>query len=208
MIDTVIFDIGNVLMDFDYHPYVKRLLGDEETIERVNHAIFRSRLWDELDRGQDTDEIFRKMVQTEPEYEKEIKLTFDRVGECMKRQEYAVPWIRELQKRDYRVLYLSNYSPHTMMANIDVLNFIPFMDGGIFSCDVKVNKPDPEIFRLLFEKYGLEPSECAFIDDDQRNIDTALSLGLNAIRFTGYHQARIELEDLLKDRGETDEDDR
>ena len=208
MIDTVVFDIGNVLMKFDYMPFIRKLLGDEETVEKVNRAIFVSRLWDELDRGEDTDEILEKMIEEEPEYEKEIRLTFDSVGACMERQEYAVPWIRELQKRGYRVLYLSNYSPHTMMANIDVLNFVPFMDGGIFSCDVRINKPDPKIFRLLFEKYGLEPSECAFIDDDQRNIDTALSLGLNAIRFSGYHQARAELEELLKDRGETDEDDR
>ena len=55
MIDTVVFDIGNVLMKFDYLPYVKKLLGDEDAVEKVNKAIFKSRLWDELDRGRDTD---------------------------------------------------------------------------------------------------------------------------------------------------------
>ena len=193
MIDTVIFDIGNVLMKFDYLPYVRKLLGDEEAVERVNHAIFHSHLWDELDRGEDTDEIFQKMLDTEPDYKEQIRLTFDSVGECMERQEYAVPWIRRLKKEGFRVLYLSNYSPHTMQANLDVLNFLPFMDGGIFSCDVRMIKPDPGIFRLLIEKYSLEPEKCAFIDDDQRNIDSAKQLGFTAIRFVDFDHADAEL---------------
>ena len=63
MIDTVVFDIGNVLMKFDYMPFIRKLLGDEETVEKVNRAIFVSRLWDELDRGEDTDEILEKMIE-------------------------------------------------------------------------------------------------------------------------------------------------
>lgn len=194
MIDTIIFDIGNVLMDFDYMPFIRRLLGDEETVEKVNHAIWRTKYWDDLDRGEDTDETLAKMIAAEPEYEKEIRLTFDSVGECMKRCDYAVPWIRSLKKQGFRVLYLSNYSPHTMMANPDVLNFVPFMDGGIFSCDVKINKPDPEIFRLLINKYDLIPEDCIFIDDSQQNVDTALDLGFKAIRFTSYEQTEKELD--------------
>ena len=196
-IDTVIFDIGNVLMDFDYMPFIRKLLGDDETVEHVNHAIWRTRYWDELDRGEDTDEMLAKMIAAEPEYEEQIRITFDSVGECMKRCDYAVPWIRNLKKRGFRVLYLSNYSPHTMMANPDVLNFVPFMDGGIFSCEVRIIKPDPEIFRLLIQKYDLVPDSCIFIDDNLDNIETAGKLGFNAIQFRGYEQASREVELLL-----------
>ena len=205
MIDTVVFDIGNVLMKFDYLPFVKKLLGDAEAVEKVNKAIFLSHLWDELDRGRDTDEIFQKMIEEEPGYEDQIRLTFDSVGECMEREEYAVPWIRDLKKRGYRVLYLSNYSPHTMEANIDVLNFVPFMDGGIFSCDVKRIKPDPEIFRILIRKYSLDPENCIFIDDNKDNVDTALSLGMHAIHFIDYDSAKSELEEVLTDQEQHNE---
>ena len=203
MIDTVVFDIGNVLMKFDYLPYGKKLLGDEEAVEKVNKAIFNSRLWDELDRGRDTDEIFQKMIEEEPEYEDQIRLTFDSVGDCMEREEYAVPWIRGLKKRGYRVLYLSNYSPHTMKANIDVLNFVPFMDGGIFSCDIKMIKPDPGIFRALIRKYSLEPGNCVFIDDNADNVDTGLSLGIHTTHLRDYDSAKSELEDLLSVQEQT-----
>ena len=141
--------------------------------------------------------MLAKMITAEPEYEEQIRITFDRVGECMKRCDYAIPWIRHLQKQGLKVLYLSNYSPHTMASNPDVLNFVPFMDGGIFSCDVRINKPDPEIFRLLIEKYDLTPENSAFIDDNLDNIDTAGKLGFNAIQFKGYEQTSRELDLLL-----------
>lgn len=194
MIDTVIFDIGNVLMDFDYMPFIRRLLGDEETVKRVNEAIWYSGYWDELDRGEDTDEMLQKMIEKAPEYEKEIRLTFDSIGECMDSFDYSVPWVRSLQKRGYRVLYLSNYSPHTMAANLSALKAVPFMDGGIFSCDVKMIKPDPRIFELLIEKFDLDPSRCIFIDDNKNNCETAEKLGIKAIRFNDYKSASAELD--------------
>ncbi len=196
-IDTVIFDIGNVLMEFDYMPFIKKLLGDDETVEHVNNAIWRTRYWDELDRGEDTEKMLAKMIAAEPGYEEQIRITFDRVCECMKGCDYAIPWIRSLQKQGFRVLYLSNYSPYAMAAKPDVLNFVPFMDGGIFSCDVRINKPDPEIFRLLIAKYDLTPGNCIFIDDNLDNIETAGKLGFNAIQFRGYEQASREVELLL-----------
>ena len=194
MIDTVIFDIGNVLMDFDYMPFIRRLLGDEETVKCVNDAIWYSGYWDELDRGEDTDEMLQKMIEKAPEYEKEIRLTFDSVGECMDSFDYSVPWVRSLQKRGYRVLYLSNYSPHTMAANLSALKSVPFMDGGIFSCDVKMIKPDPAFYRLLFTRFGLVPEECLFIDDREKNLVGAKEVGMETILFTGYEPLVQELE--------------
>lgn len=193
MIDTVIFDIGNVLVKFDYMPFIHRLLGDEETVTHVNDAIWHSGYWDDLDRGEETDVMLQKMIDLEPDYEKEIRLTFDSIGECMGCYDYAIPWIRGLQKRGYRVLYLSNYSPHTMQANLSALKAVPFMDGGIFSCDVRVNKPDPGIYKLLIEKYSLNPQDCIFVDDSQKNVDAALELGFNAIQFTDYKRTSAEL---------------
>ena len=197
MIDTIVFDIGNVLMDFDYMPFIRKLLGDEETVTRVNDAIWRTGYWDDLDRGEDTETMLNKMIKTAPEYEKEIRLTFDSVGECMSSVDYSIPWIRSLQRRGFRVLYLSNYSPHTMAANPDALDFVPFMDGGIFSCDVRINKPDPRIFKLLIDKFSMDPGRSVFIDDNQSNVDTAEELGFNAIRFSDYSQASAELEEQI-----------
>ena len=166
MIKTIIFDIGNVLMKFDYMPYVKRLLGDDEAVYRVNGAIWRSGYWNELDRGGDVTELFSLMLAADPEYQDEIRLTFENVGQCMFRMEYAIPWIQALKARGYQVLFLSNYSRYIMDAKPEVLDFLPYMDGGVFSCDVRLVKPDPAIYQTICKKYALVPGECVFLDDN------------------------------------------
>lgn len=198
MIKTIIFDIGNVLMKFDYGPYVKDLLRDDGVIEKVNNAIWRTGYWNDLDRGEPTEKMFQMMFDAEPEYKEQIKLTLDNVGQCCHRMEYAIPWIKELKARGYQVLYLSNYAENTMKAAPEVLDFLPHMDGGVFSCYVRKVKPDPEIYKIICEKYDLIPSECVFLDDFVDNINAARDFGMNAIRFEGYEQAKKELEALLE----------
>ena len=194
MINTVVFDIGNVLVDFDRIAYLKTLFDDEETLDRVDYAIFRSRLWDELDRGGDTDEIFAEMLAAGPGYEKEIKRAFDEIGACTIRCDYAIPWVKDLKSRGFRVLYLSNYSTHTMESNLKALDFLPYMDGGIFSCYVKINKPDLAIYKTLIDQYRLEPESCIYMDDKQKNVDAAIEVGMSGLVFTGYEETRAELD--------------
>lgn len=197
MIKTIIFDIGNVLMKFDYMPYVKRLLGDDEAVYRVNGAIWRSGYWNELDRGGDVTELLSLMLAADPEYQEEIRLTFENVGQCMFRMEYAIPWIQALKARGYQVLFLSNYSRYIMDAKPEVLDFLPYMDGGVFSCDVRLVKPDPAIYQTICEKYALVPGECVFLDDNAANVQAARAFGINAILFTDYESANAELETIL-----------
>lgn len=178
-------------------PYIRRLLKDEDTISRVNGAIWRTGFWNDLDLGEDTDAVFARMLEAEPGFQKEIRLAFENVGQCMSRMDYAIPWIRELKSRGFRVLYLSNYSRHTMEANPEVLDFLPYMDGGVFSCDVGIVKPDPAIYRRICDQYGLEPGECVFLDDFPDNVEAAREFGMNGILFAGYEQARSDLEAMI-----------
>ena len=77
-----------------------------------------------------------------------------------------------------------------MRANPSVLDFLPHMDGGVFSCYVNLIKPDPAIYRCLLEMYGLKAEECLFIDDREDNVVAARKLGIQAERFENYEQAR------------------
>ena len=197
MINTIIFDIGNVLMNFDYHPFIKKLLKDDEVIEHVNKAMWFTGLWNELDRGMNTDLILQKMIDAEPDYEDEIRLTFESVGFCIKKVDYAIPWIKALKARGYRVLFLSNYAEHTMYANARALDFLPYMDGGVFSCDEGVTKPDPKIYMTIIERFGLNPAECVFLDDSKVNLLTAKAFGMKVIHFKDYESAKKQLEEML-----------
>ncbi len=205
MIKTVVFDIGNVLVRFENVRFTRELLGDDRIAEKVIHAIWGTGYWTELDRGESAETMLPKMLRAEPEVQKEIRLVFGEIGGCLERMPYAIPWIRELKSRGYRVLYLSNYSEYVMQINPDVLDFLPFTDGGLFSCRVKLIKPDPAIFRRFFEMFRLEPAECVFLDDTEENVRSARSLGMRAIRFDDYRQGREELEKLLSGGPEGDQ---
>ena len=197
MIKTIIFDIGNVLMRFDYDVYIKNLLKDDDLIEKVNEAIWARGYWNELDLGYDPETVFSKMYEAGPDYQEEIRLVLDHVGQCIGPAEYAKPWIRDLKKKGYRILYLSNYSEYIMEAGPEALNFLPLMDGGVFSCYVGMIKPDPAIYEEICDKYALKPSECVFIDDNKENIKAAKTFGLHVVHFKDYEQAKGELSDLL-----------
>ena len=204
MVKNIIFDIGRVLIGFEWKEFIGKLF-DEETGQRVTDAIWKDGHWYELDREVlSEEEILDLFYREEPTLKKEIKETFDRVGECLFRNEYTIPWIDGLKAKGFHVYYLSNYSEHLMRVNPGVLDFLPHTDGGVFSCYVKLIKPDTAIYQCLLEKYGLRAEECLFIDDREENIDAARELGMQAVRFENYEQAREITDRLVKDGLVTD----
>lgn len=201
MIKTVIFDIGNVLMKFDWWTYIRSVF-DEDTARSVTRAIWKPGHWEEFDRGVLSDEeIVKRMEDAAPEYKNEIHIALDRVGECMDRHEYAIPWVKQLKEMGYQVVFLSNYSEFLMRIKPEVLDFIPYMDGGLFSCHAKTIKPEREIYEKLCEKCQLIPEECLFIDDNQANIAAAKEFGIHAIWFQGYEKSYDEVMDYLEENG-------
>ena len=188
MIRNMVFDIGNVLMDFRWKEYMRSLFGEDETlIQTINQGIWHNGCWAAMDKGEmDGAATLRSAVAFAPQYEKEIKLTLDSVAHAFHKFEYSIPWIQELKRMGLNVYYLSNYSAFSVAANPDVLDFIPYMDGGVFSFEVKAVKPEPEIYRCLCEKFGLKPEECLFTDDVPANVKGAQACGFHGIVFEGY----------------------
>lgn len=181
---NVIFDIGMVLVYFYFEDFVRQLL-DETAAEKVLDAMWRSGDWIELDTGALSDEqVLDMFISHAPEYEKQIRLVFARLGECPKMRDYAVPLIQKLKAKGHKVYYLSNYFTYLMHTAPWALEFIPLTDGGVFSCFEKITKPDPEIYLRLCKRYSLKPEECVFIDDTQKNVDAAQKLGMKGIHFT------------------------
>ena len=200
MINTVIFDVGNVLVDFDWEGFIHRMFpGREDLIAELDVAVWGSGRWDRLDAGDDPEEVLASIIAYSPKHEAELRKVFANVGDTLRKREATPIWLKDLKSRGYRLLYLSNYSHYVMNCNPDVLDFLPLMDGGIFSCDVKLIKPDPRIYAVLAEKYNLNTSECVFIDDLERNVIAAREFGFNAIQFGTLKQAQRDLEALLQE---------
>ena len=200
MISTVIFDIGNVLVDFDWDGFIHRMFpGREELITELDEAVWGSGRWDRLDAGDPPEEVFANIIAYDPEHESELRKVFANVGDTLKKRPATPVWLRELKGRGLRLLYLSNYSRYVMGLNPDVLDFLPMMDGGVFSCDVRLIKPDRRIYECLAERYSLTPSECVFIDDLAKNVKAGREFGFHAIQFVSLDQAQRDLNALLEE---------
>lgn len=197
MIKNIIFDIGNVLCAFRWREYFQEFGYSEEIFERLAKATALNEDWNEFDRGALTrEEILQLFVENDPGIEKEIRETLTNIKDLLARYEYAVPWVQELKAKGYHCYYLSNFSLPAWEDCQHVLDFIPYMDGGILSYRDKVIKPSREIYELLLERYGLNAEECVFLDDTEKNILAAREAGLYGIVFENKEQAIKELRGL------------
>ncbi len=190
-IDTVIFDIGNVLVAFRWKEYIESFGYSQEVNDRVARASVLNPDWNEYDMGMLTEEeILDLFSENDPGVEKEIRTIFaDFTGGLLIQMDYAKSWIRDLKSKGFKVYYLSNFSEKAERECAKELDFIPLTDGGILSWKVKMTKPDHGIYDLLAERYSLDPSRCIFFDDTPVNVEAARECGYNAEIFTSYEDA-------------------
>lgn len=197
MIKNIVFDIGNVLAGWNWREYYESFHYGPEVTERLARATVLSPLWGEFDRGEmDEEVLLRKFIENDPGLEKEIRKVRENIQDMLGRYDYAIPWLQELKDRGYKLYYLSNFSRKAHVECSHVLDFLPLMDGGILSYQEKLIKPDPAIYRLLLERYGLKASECVFLDDTPVNVGEAVRQGMAGIVFQSREQAAEELRKL------------
>lgn len=198
MINTIIFDIGRVLVEWDWQGYLQGFGFSGEKTEKLAKAIFQSEYWKETDRGVWSDEeILQSFIKVVPEYEEDVRAVWDDMGKCIWKCEYTDEWIEELKERGYKVYYLSNYGKTLREKSKEALNFTENCHGGIFSYEIQKIKPDYAIYKALVEKYSLIPKQCVFLDDTMENIEAARECGFHGIQFITYEQAKKELEEIL-----------
>ena len=197
MIRNIVFDIGNVLIGFYPMKYLRSLFCEEKAV-RIAEAVFASGYWQELDIANlSVEEILELFYRGAPDLRNEIKEAFYRIGECITRLDWPIPLIESLKERGYGVYFLSNMSEHVKASNTAAFDFVSHMDGGIWSCDVHEIKPDAAIYKILFEKYGLTPEECLFIDDHKENIDIGKKFGMKGIVYRDHDQLMADLDKAL-----------
>lgn len=197
-IKTVVFDIGNVLIDFSWREmFAERGYTDEKMVERMAKASVYSPEWSEFDRGILTyDQIIDSFVKNDPEIEADLRKALVSMEGMATPKETTVPMLKLLKAKHYQILVLSNFSEWALDGNKETMSFLKYVDGGILSYRDKVIKPGEEIYRLLMSRYDLQPEECVFIDDTAPNIDTAVRLGMHGIVYKSQEQMLNELRAL------------
>jgi putative hydrolase of the HAD superfamily len=149
----------------------------------------------ELNLGEAIDRIAEKSSLTR----EEIAFFFDKRTEIMLPLDNNIKLLPGLRKEGYRLYYLSNFPSDIFDEVKRSYSFFEYFNGGIISADVRLTKPDPEIFSVLFRKYDLLADDCFFIDDLEENVKAALSMGMKGFFTAGSTDISDELLKRLKE---------
>lgn len=186
MIKHILFDMGQVLIRFDPQYFIRKLgiQGDDALL--LIREVFRSVQWVQMDRGTLCEETAFKIIASRlpPRLHDaawKLMCMWDRP---ILEVEGMYDLVAELKEKGYGLYLLSNASvrQHDYWPRIPASRFF---DGTLISADVKVIKPQPEIYRLCLEKFGLKAEECFFIDDSPANIEGAANCGIAGAVFHG-----------------------
>ena len=200
MIKNIIFDMGNVLIDFSPMQYVKKLnIKDKDEEQKIYNATYLNYKSIYMDYGMISDEEFVDHVVKGlgEEYREKIKKLILNWTDYLTPIEGIEELIIELKNKGYKIYLLSNasFNQHNYWEKIPVHKYF---DGKSVSCDVKEVKPFKEIYEALYKTYNIKPEESFFIDDLIINIFGANRTGMEGYVFTGDVEA---LRQELKARG-------
>lgn len=191
---TVVFDVGNVLLRWDPRHLYRKLFDDEARMEWfLAHVCTHD--WNvEQDRGRDWDEAVALLVERHPEEEPFIRAFHERWHETVEGVfEDNVGVLERLRVAGVPNYCITNFSGAKFREAKVRFPFLAGFDGVVVSGDERLLKPDPAIYHVLFERYGLSPGDCVFIDDSRANVDAARSVGMHAIQYAEPMDLAAEL---------------
>ena len=198
MIKNILFDVGNVLLDFDPERFLREAGYTKEQQEIAMRCVFTHPLWDQLDKGTVMEkEALQAFIKADPAQEALIREIAGRTKETLFPLSYADDWVKSLKAQGYPVYILSNYAGELYEKTKHLMTFLQYVDDALFSYQCKMIKPDREIYAYACEKFSILPQETVFIDDRAKNIAGAKEFGLQALQFTSYKETSARLRALL-----------
>jgi len=193
----VVFDVGNVLLRWDPFHLYRSLIPDDGKRDWFLRNVCTSAWNLEQDRGRPWPEAVALLVAEHPEWEAEIKAFDERWHETVPATiEDSVATLAELKAKGEEVYAITNFSREKWAECLIRFPFLQSFDGAIVSAHERLLKPDPAIFNVLLERFGLNAGDCIFVDDSARNVETARSVGMQAVHFVEPIDLRAELRGL------------
>jgi 2-haloacid dehalogenase len=195
---TVVFDLGGVLIDWNpRHLYRKLFAGDDAAMEHFLANVCTTEWNLQQDAGRTFAEACKLLKSEHPAKSEMIDAWFARFDEMMAGPiDGTVKILAELRDREVPIYALSNWSAETFPFARKRFEFLQWFRAIFISAEVRLVKPDPQIFRLFCETFALKPEEIVYIDDLPHNVRAAASVGMHAIHFTDPASLRNELVQL------------
>lgn len=194
-IDTIIFDLGAVLIDWNPEYLYRKIFPDEQKMHYFLNNICTPEWNLQQDGGRSWTEATALLLEDHPEYEYEIRSFRDRWPEMLKGAiAGSVELLEELEAQDrYRLLALTNWSAETWPYAWEQFEFLRIFEGILVSGQENLKKPDPEIYQLLIDRFAINPEKSLFIDDNPRNVQSARAMSMHALQFVSPEKLRKTL---------------
>ena len=198
---NIIFDVGDVLLDYRWQQMLMDYGLDESEAYRVGRELFDDPdgLWHEYDLGvKSQEEIIQEFEQKHPK-DAEVIRWFISHGEYMHVARPAI-WklVHQLKEAGYHLYILSNYPEILFKKHTQYADFMDDMEGMVVSYMLHVGKPERVVYQTLCDRYGLNKEECLFFDDRAENVQGAIDFGMRAKRVLSAKGLAVDLEELLR----------
>ncbi|MBS6374104.1 MAG: HAD family phosphatase [Erysipelotrichaceae bacterium] len=198
MIQNVIFDLGNVVLDFHPYAYFIKVFHEEDRTRDICRKVFEGELWNAYDQGLYTkQELREQLCERYPDDVKEIETVLNEWLHILVVRPDTERLMKLLKQKGYDLYIMSNLSEESYCYLKEQEAFFTWTKGAALSFAEKINKPDPRLYQILMERYHLDNASCVFLDDRIENIETAVRLGMHGIVYRNHQQALHELRTLL-----------
>ena len=194
--DTIIFDFGGVLVDWNPRYVYKEYFQDDEKMEWFLENVCTDDWNIEQDRGRSLEDATELLVGIYPEWEREIRMYYGQWETMLKDAIHETVEILLELKKKYKMYGLTNWSAETFPIALDRFEFFEVFDGILVSGKEKLIKPDEQIFERMMSKFNLKPEDCLFIDDNFKNVEASREFGIQTIHFISPEDLREKLVEL------------
>lgn len=192
------FDVGGVLLDWNPRHLYRKIFDDETAMERFLTEVCSHDWNEQADAGRPIAEITAELCARHPEQKAMIETYYARFPEMIKGAvDDTVVLLEQLHARDMPLYVLSNFSAETFPIARQRFGFFDYFTGLLISGAEGMKKPDPKIYELVVERFGLSPAHTFFIDDRADNAQAAVDAGWQVHHFTTPAALKAD----LKDRG-------
>jgi 2-haloacid dehalogenase len=195
MINTIIFDLGGVLIDWNPEYVYREVIPDAER-RRFFFENICTHDWNvEQDAGRPLAEATELLVNEHPEWETEIRAYYGRWEDMLGGPIHpTVELLDELRTQNgHRLLALTNWSGETFPIALSKYDFLHWFEGIVVSGDEKTRKPFADIYQILLDRYKVHPAEAVFIDDSLKNVEGAEAVGIKGVHFQSTENLRETL---------------
>lgn len=194
--NTVVFDLGGVLVDWDPRYLLRTVMpGREAEMETILADVLNHEWNLARDAGDSWPDAIEAASAQHPQWADIFQTFTERWPETLGgSHEDTVAILRELHERGVPLYALSNWSAHMFPHAEARFDWLTCFDGVVVSGRVQMVKPDAAIFRYLLDSYGLQAADVFFIDDHEPNIRAARALGMYAHHFRDAAELRADLE--------------